>query len=134
MQVDEIVEPIKQQPLFLRLKDVVENIDGWHDHESVYDHSVKTAKIAKEQIIAPFINNTEAKDKFLSFFDQEIEGVKLKDIAIIAALLHDSGKLLAYSDNGKTFPLITDVPNTKNQTMCPGHEYFGGTIVVPAIL
>lgn len=114
--IDQLIEKIIQNLLFLKLKDVVEN-NPWHDHESVYDHSIKTKNIALEEIKGEFITNTESKKAFLKFVSGNLDGRKKADLMILSALLHDVGKL-------ETPQIIVD-----GMTKAPGHEAKGGQIV-----
>lgn len=123
---DSIIEGIINNPLFLKLKNVIKN-SPWHDHESVYDHLIKTHKIATEQIEAEFITNKAAKKSFLDFISKELNGVKIKDLMLITALIHDIGKILYYKDKGQEKPLRHE--NAEGITKMPGHEYWGSTIV-----
>lgn len=126
MNLAEITSKIIQDPLFLRLKDVIEN-NGYHNAESVFDHLIKTKDTAQREISGDFITNPEAKNSFLEFIAQDISGIKRADIIVLTALLHDIGKLLKTEENGQTKPLlVTDINGT---TFCPGHEYWGSTIV-----
>ncbi len=134
MELDIIFEQITSLNIFIRLKNVVENYDGFHDNEDVYSHSIKTANIAKKQLSGDFITNLEAKQNFYDFINEKTYGIPRKNILILAALLHDCGKLLSYSENGSESSLITPRVNFPSQTICPGHEYYGGTIVVGEIL
>lgn len=124
-------EQIINHPLFQKLKVVVEN-NTYHDHETVYDHLVKTAKIATEQLDGHFITNPQAKEKFLELVNQKLYGTDLKTIMILTALLHDVGKFLVYSEGDKTKPINMQKPN--GNTSAPGHPFWGGRIVVPEIL
>jgi len=132
--LDRLIELITSHPLFVRLKDVIEHAEGWHDHEPVFDHLVKTANIAKEQANGGFIMDSEAKKLFEKWMNEEIGGMKRKDLAILIALLHDCGKILSYREDNKVSTLITSKPILEGQTLCPGHEYWGGEIVAPEIL
>lgn len=124
--LDLIVEKTINNSLFLKLKNVIEN-NPWHDRESVYDHLLKTYKIAKEQIEVDFIKNEEAKKSFLGFINEESDGVKIKDLMLITALIHDIGKILYYKENNQEKPLRHE--NANGITKMPGHEYWGSTIV-----
>jgi len=124
--MDEYIEKIQKHPLFLRLKDVVEN-NAWHDHEDVFTHSVKTKDIALREINSDFITNTEAKEKFLRFINEYINGFKRADLLILIALLHDIGKILSIK-KGESLRSI-EVTDDKGITSPPGHEYWGSTIV-----
>ncbi len=127
---DALIEKIIQNPLFLRLKNVVENND-YHDHEDVYSHSIKVKDIALKVINADFISNLEAKERFNRFINEDFHGYKRADIIILIALLHDIGKILNVKEDGKTHPLL--VTNTEGTTSCPGHEYWGSTVVAEVI-
>lgn len=123
---------IKNHPLFLRLKNIEENAHGWHDHEKVYDHLVKTAHYAQEFSNGNFITNPLAKEKFVSWMQEDFYGITKKDRAILIALIHDCGKLLYFDENGKHFSIVVQNPN--GETYCPGHEYWGGRLVAPKLL
>lgn len=127
MEIDLLLEEVKNHPLFLRLKSVIENIEGYHDNEDVYSHLVKTARIAKEKVSGNFIENEEAKEKFVKFTNEEIGSVKKRDLLVLLALLHDIGKILSYKENGKISSINWQRGN--GQTSCPGHEYLGSTII-----
>lgn len=123
---DERVEKIINNPLFLRLKNIVEN-SAYHDHESVYDHLVKTKNIAQREILGNFITYTEAKKLFLNFVNEDFHGYKRSDLMILIALLHDVGKILSVKEDSKISSLM--VTDFNGETRCPGHEYWGSTIV-----
>ena len=78
--------------------------------------------------------DSEAKKLFEKWMNEEIGGMKRKDLAILIALLHDCGKILSYREDNKVSTLITSKPILEGQTLCPGHEYWGGEIVAPEIL
>lgn len=129
MNTDLIVQKIISSPLFLRLKDVIKN-NAWHDNESVYNHLVKTHSIAEEKISGEFITNPTAKKLFLDFINEDLSGVKRKDLMLITALVHDVGKVLYYKDADKEKPLKHE---TEGVTKMPGHEFWGSTII-PTLL
>ena len=110
---DQLIANIIQNPLFLRLKAVVEN-NPWHDHESVYDHLVKTKDIARREIRGDFITNPKAKKLFEQFANKDFHGMKKANLMVVGALLHDIGKLET--------PQLKDDGGT---TSAPGHEYQG---------
>lgn len=124
--IEDLILEIIQKPLFLRLKKVVEN-NPYHDHETVYDHLIKTKDIAQREIRADFITNPEAKQLFLEFINEEVTGMKRADLMILVALLHDAGKILSVKEGGKVRPIV--VTDAQGQTSIPGHEYWGSTIV-----
>lgn len=115
--VDVIVEKIKQNKDFLKLKEVIEN-NAYHHNESVYDHLVKTYGIAKEQINVDLITNPESRSLFESYVSVEIEGIRKKDLMMIFSLIHDIGKL----------KVKTEI-QSDGTTRLPNHEYEGSLIV-----
>ena|SRR3989344_2114157 len=114
--IEDYINKIIQNPLFLKLKEIIEN-NTYHDHESVFDHLVKTKNIALREINGEFITNTESKKAFLEFVNENLDGKKRTDLMVLAALLHDIGKL-------ETPQVIVD-----GMTQAPGHEAKGREIV-----
>lgn len=114
--IDKLINQIIQNPLFLKLKNVVE-VNPYHNHEDAYSHSIKVKDAALEEIKADFITNPEAKNKFIQFINETIEGFSKKDLIVLVALLHDIGKPLSFQTN------------PDKTTSCPQHEYLGSTIV-----
>lgn len=128
--VDNYINKIIQHPLFLKLKDVVEN-NGYHDHETVYDHLIKTKNTAIREIRANFITNQGAKNSFLTFVNENFHGMKRSDIMILIALLHDIGKILYVKAGDHKRSIV--VTNNEGITYIPGHEYWGSTIVAEVL-
>lgn len=124
--IEEYIKKIISSLLFLRLKDVVEN-NGYHDHEVVYDHLIKTKDIAQREIKGDFIANPEAKKLFLKFVNEDFYILKRVDIMILIALLHDIGKILTVYEGDTEHPLLAT--NSSGITFCPGHEFWGSTII-----
>jgi hypothetical protein len=123
---DRIIEQIIKHPLFLRLKNVVE-ISPYHDHEDVYSHSLKTKDIAIKEIRGDFITNPQAKQLFEQYTNEDINGMKRKDMMVLIALLHDIGKVLSVKEAGETRSILET--RSDGNTSCPGHEYRGSLIV-----
>lgn len=126
-----IVQEILDDPLFTRLKNVVENIEGWHDHEDVYSHSLATMERARKFVHGDFINNQLAKKRFLSWMNSEIEGFKISEILILTALVHDMGKILSYREDDYEFSM--NLVKENGQTNCPGHGYWGAKLVISKV-
>lgn len=126
VMIDQLIEKIIQNPLLLRLKNVVEN-NSYHDHQDVYSHVIQTKNIALMEIAGNFISNPDAKKSFLEFVNENFHDMKRSDIMVLTALLHDIGKILTVKDNNKSHPFL--VTNDAGITACPGHEYWGSTIV-----
>ena len=124
--LEKAVEQIKNNKNFLKLRNVIEN-NAYHNHESVFDHLVKTYEIAKREIKASFITNEEAKRSFEDYINQEIGGIKKKDLMLIFALIHDIGKVIVFEENGKKTSIVVTQP--EGTTLAPGHEYWGSLIV-----
>ena len=131
---DQIVSRIINNNHFIKLKKIVENVEGWHDHEDVFSHSLKTADIAKRERTGKFITNRKARTLFLKWMTEETYGMKRQDVVVLIALLHDCGKILNYHEGKNTKSLITKYPPQPSQTMCEGHEYWGGQLVVEKML
>lgn len=121
-----MIDKIIQNPLFLRLKEVMEN-NSYHDHETVYDHLIKTKNIAIKEIAGDFITNQEAKALFLKSINEDFHGMKRADIMILIALLHDIGKILTVREDENLRSIV--VTDSSGITSIPGHEYWGSTIV-----
>lgn len=124
--LEKAVNTIISNKNFLKLKKVVEN-NAYHDHEPVYDHSVKTYETAKREITAPFISNEEAKEKFEAYIGQTIDGIRKRDLMLIFALIHDIGKMIVFEDNGARVPM--NQTHADGTTLAPGHDYWGSLIV-----
>lgn len=116
---------VLNNPLFLKLKNVVEN-GPYHNHEDVYSHVIKTKDIAQREIQGVFIENSEAKNKFLQYTKEDFNGCRRADLMILTALLHDIGKVLAVKEGSITRSIL--VANEAGVTFCPGHEFWGSTI------
>lgn len=131
MDLAALQKQIIAHPLFQKLSTVVEN-NAWHHNESVYDHSLKTAQIAKERLTADFIKNPTAKKYFQTLITKEIHGTSLGNLMYLIALLHDCGKILTYFEGNGPKPILMTTP--VGNTSCPGHDYWGGRLVIPVIL
>ncbi len=123
--LDVHIAKIIKHPYFLKLKNIIED-NAWHDHESTYDHSLKTFHIAEKNISGDFITNNEAKKLFQAFVNEAITDFSRKEIMLLTALLHDIGKILSVEEDGKKKPICTE---RKDGTFFPGHPYYGSTIV-----
>ncbi len=124
--IDKLIEKIINTPLFLRLKNVEEN-GPYHDHELTYDHLIKTKNIAQRELKAEFITNSDAKKAFLEYINENFYGFKKADLIVIIALLHDVGKILSVKENGIIRSIV--ITASDGETIIPGHEYWGSTIV-----
>lgn len=126
MDLHTLILKVISSPIFLKLKNVVEN-NGYHDHEPVYDHLIKTKNIALKEIKGDFITSPEAKKLFLEFVNEDFQGMKRTDIMILIALLHDIGKILYVKEDHHSRSIV--VTDSSGITSIPGHEYWGSTIV-----
>src|SRR3989344_2528172 len=127
--LDDLANKISSTPLFLRLKNVVENGTGWHDHEDVFSHSVKTANIAKKERDGEFVTNPESKELFTKWMDEDVFGMKRKDVAVIIALLHDCGEIVVreiLKDSGLDEKLIEYIAKVIKQHGLFSAEYYVG--------
>lgn len=126
MQLDLIIEKIINSASFNKLKLVIEN-NAYHDHESVFDHLIKTKEIAEREITGEFIKDPEVKRLFESFLEEKVGEFSKKELLILTAILHDVGKILRIKDGEETKPLGMTLAN--DQTYFPGHEYWGSKII-----
>ena len=124
--LDEAVEKIKNNKDFLKLEKIIENNAG-HDHEPVYDHSIKTFEIANRLVKGNFILNAEAKNMFEIYIRQEVGGIKKFDLFKFTALIHDIGKVIVFDDGGKKRSL--NITSSDGKTSSPQHGYWGSRIV-----
>ena len=92
-------------PEFYELKDSVENSkDGWHQQESVFDHTLSVMEAA-EKIFA------DNKNLEVSF-EKKIDDYSRKELLQVATAFHDIGKKEAMVKEGEF-------------TKCTGHEKIG---------
>lgn len=131
MNIDTYLQEIISHDLFLRLKNVIEHINGWHTHEDVYSHSIATMERAKKFVHGDFITNLVAKEKFLSWMGSNVEGFTISDILIFTALVHDTGKILYYKEGEGEFSI--NIIKENGETNCPEHGYWGAKLVLPKI-
>lgn len=125
-ELSEIIEKIINHDLFLKLNDVIE-INPYHDNEIVYDHSIKTKDIALKVIEGSFITEKNVHQLYKEYIDQDVSGLKRKDCFVLIAFLHDIGKSLSVKENDYTQSIL--MTRNNGVTSCPGHEYWGSTIV-----
>lgn len=128
--LDEILNKIQEHEKFLLLKNIIEN-NAYHKNEDVLSHSLKTLNLAKQNITGGFISDPVAKKSFLDCVNLEIDEIKIADLMVISALLHDIGKILIFQEGEQTKTVLTVKPN--GETLCPGHEYWG-SLIIPGIL
>lgn len=126
MDLKILISKITSSPIFLELKNVVEN-NSYHDHEEAYSHLIKTKDAALREISADFISNHQAKKLFLDFVNQDFQGMRRADIMILIALIHDIGKILSVKEGDIIRSIV--VTDSSGITSIPEHEYWGSTIV-----
>jgi hypothetical protein len=124
--MERVIDQITAHPLFLKLKDVVED-NPWHDHESALDHSLETYQIAKREISAKFIINPKAKKSFKKFVNTKIGGTSRGEVMVLIALVHDIGKILYTKEDGDKKSILVRLAD--GMTTAPDHEYWSSTIV-----
>ncbi len=122
--LEDSLSKITKHPIFIKQKEIIEK-NSYHDNQSVYDHALQTADIAKREISGNFILNPEAKNQFNNFLESNLLGIKKKDSLVIAALIHDIGKVYSFKENGKVYPLLSTLNGATN---IPGHEYLGSKL------
>jgi len=131
MQIDELINKIKNVPKFLNLKKVIEN-NQYHYNQSVYDHILEVLERAVNFSSGDFIENEEAKRLFIEFTNQEIGELKIKDSMLLTALLHDVSKSAKYNDgDGKEQAVLKTDSNGKTEGQM--HEYVS-SLLAPQFL
>ena len=93
-------------------KKIVE-VNPWHDHQSVFDHTVLVVKCVETITQFSFLDEEEKKKVRFSL-NERIGEVKRNDIVRLAALFHD----IAKSETLEINPL-------SGKTSCPLHEMKG---------
>ena len=99
-------------PELYEQKDVIA-INPWHDHQSIFDHTVSVISSAEHIMTFPFAGDSY-REKLIELLNKEIDGVSRQHIILAITLLHDVGC-------SKT--MVAD-PKT-GQNNCPGHEIAG---------
>lgn len=123
--LNQIVNEILVMPDFLKLKGIVEK-NPYHDDEDVYSHSLRVYNTALSEVGGDFITNPIARERYLKFINDDIAGMKRKDVMILTALLHDVGKNLVVKEGNTLRPIC--ITKSDGNTSCPGHEHWGGVV------
>ena len=88
-------------------------VNPWHDHQSIFDHTVKVLSSAEHIMTFPFIEE-KLKEKLLAYLAKRVDGVSRRSTILAVNLLHDVGCASAMVIDAKT-----------GQNSCPGHEISG---------
>lgn len=131
MQIDELIEKIRNETQYLSLKNVVEN-NTYHNNQTTYDHSLEVLERAKEFSTGNFIENEEAKKLFKKFTNQEIGELKIKNSMLLVALLHDVSKGGKYKDEDGSEQVVLKIDANGN-TKGVKHEYIS-SLLAPQFL
>lgn len=130
--LDDTIQKLLTHPYFEKAKHVKE-INPGHPEDSVYEHLVQTADFLKQHRGGEFISNSQARNSFQNFMKQETDGVPFGDIAVLAGLVHDIGKILSFREGDKITPINQPKPNS-DQTYSPHHGYWGAETIVRPLL
>jgi hypothetical protein len=120
------IEEIKNNENFLKLKNVIEN-NSYHSNEPVYEHLLKTLATAENEIAGDFITEPTAKQRYEEFLNQDVNGVRRRDLLLVFSLIHDIGKMTIFEEDGEVRPINQIQPD--GTTLAPYHEYFGSLLV-----
>jgi len=93
-------------------------INPWHDHQSIFSHTVKVLSSAEHIMTFPFIEE-KLKGKLITYLAEKIDGVPRQTIVLTVNLLHDVGCASTLVIDAKT-----------GQNSCPGHEAAGRDISI----
>lgn len=127
--IEKIITQLVAHPYFEKIKKIKE-VNAGHTEDSIYTHLMQTLAVAQKSIDGNFLTDQQAKKSFTSFMDKKTQGILYKDVALLIALVHDIGKMLSFSENGKIFPMNIQHPIAKKgETYNPGHEYWSSTLI-----
>jgi UTP:GlnB (protein PII) uridylyltransferase len=106
-------------PEFYQLQNVVES-QGWHDDQTVFDHSIDSAK-ALDRIVQFDDIADDARAKFQSYLNRPVEEHSRLSLLKLATLLHDIGKLISLQYNAQ------------GNTSSPSHGLLGSWVATPVL-
>jgi len=131
VQIDELINKIKNESSFLSLKTIIEN-NSYHHSQPVLDHILEVLERARKFCSGDFIENGEARKLFKNFVNQEVDGLKIKDSMLLVALLHDISKGAKYKDEDGEEQVVLK-KGTNGNTNGNMHEYIS-SLLVPELL
>lgn len=106
-------------PEYYELKAVVES-QPWHDHQTVFDHSLKSA-VALETIIRFEQLPEPASTALTNYLAQKYENHSRLQVLRLATLLHDAGKLISLQHD------------PQGNTSSPSHGVLGAWVARPLV-
>lgn len=106
-------------PEYYRLRDVIES-QGWHDNQTVFDHSIESAK-ALETIVGFDYLQDQDKETLVDYLGGRLESHTRLDLLRLATLLHDIGKLVSLQRNAE------------GSTNSPSHGIIGEWVAKPIV-
>lgn len=106
-------------PEFYQLKSVIES-QGWHDNQTVFDHSIESAKALEEIIRFDYLAEQD-RNTLIDYLNGKLETQTRLDLLRLATLLHDIGKLISLQRNAE------------GNTSSPSHGIIGEWIAQPVV-
>lgn len=95
----------------------VYEINPWHNHQSVFDHTVAVVAAIEQVFTFDFLY--EGSRKGIKKYVEDVrDGYAKKDVSFLAGLFHDMGKGATIEKNEYT-----------GMTQCPEHEKLGAKLV-----
>ena len=109
----------QQLPEYYSLKEVVES-QGWDDDESVFDHSLNSARALRTIMMFDYLPDSDRK-KLTNYLHQPFEGHTRMQLLEVATLLHDIGKIVSLQRNAQ------------GNTSSPSHGILGSWLAGPLL-
>ena len=106
-------------PEYYKLSEIIES-QGWHDDQTVFDHSIESAK-ALEEIARFNYLSEEDRATLVGYLNGRREAQTRLDLLRLATLLHDIGKLISLQHNAE------------GNTSSPSHGIIGEWVAQPIV-
>lgn len=106
-------------PEYYKLREVIES-QGWHDDQTVFDHSIESAKSLEEIVHFDYLAEQD-RNTLIDYLNGKLETQTRLDLLRLATLLHDIGKLISLQHNAE------------GNTSSPSHGIIGEWVAQPIV-
>lgn len=106
-------------PEFYALRTVVES-QGWHDNQTVFDHSLESVDSLDEMLRFEYLEPA-ARDRLIAYLDTTLDTCTRRELLVFATLLHDIGKTISLQTNAQ------------GNTGSPSHGLIGCWVAEPLV-
>lgn len=110
---------VDRLPEYYKLRNVVES-QGWHDNQTVFDHSIESAKVLEEIVRFDYLSEQD-RNTLVDYLNGKRETQTRLDLLRLATLLHDIGKLVSLQHN------------SEGNTSSPSHGAIGAWVARPVV-